>query len=151
MREIDIQAKLIDDYLDAYKGGIGYKQSNMFRAGVPDLRLAHLRTGEWNIEVKYLDRLPNTASVMLELTELQRRWGRLAGRNGLNWGWCLVVRDENRGYWVTAGADYNQREVEMPMIKSGNYKGRGNKWTDYDPIKQIKLSRGIEYKEHPAK
>lgn len=49
-KELDLQAKLVKAAKDA--GGYGYKQSNKFLAGPPDLYLSHPATGAVFIEVK---------------------------------------------------------------------------------------------------
>lgn len=139
MSELKIaQPMLIKDFKAEYAGAIAYKQSHAFLAGVPDLRLAHLSTGEWNIEVKWLGHLPKTYVVHLDLSTLQRQWGIRAKLNGLNWGWCLVVKDGYKGHWIFAGGDPATEQIPTILIRTGPYRRRGETWIGYDPIRQIR-------------
>lgn len=133
MNELGVQKWLINDFKKEYRDAVAYKQSHRFLAGVPDLRLASKKTGEWNIEVKYLDRPPRGETAPIELTTLQRVWGRKADEAGMGWAWCLVIREGYEGYWISAGRNW---DAVQEVIAGMKWKARGQGWKHYDLIRQ---------------
>lgn len=134
------QPMILNDFKKAYPRALAYKQSHRFLSGVPDLRMAHVKAGEWNIEVKYEPHMPKgVKSVGLDMTELQRQWGKRARESGMNWGWALVVRDGYKGYWIKGGLDYDQKSVLIYDITESNcYRRHGQGWEAYDLIQQYR-------------
>lgn len=149
MNETGVQKMILVDFLKTYRGAVAYKQSHRFFAGVPDLRLASQKTYEWNIEVKYEDRWPlRSREIKLDLTTLQRVWGKHAINAGMNWGWCLVIRDGMKGYWLKAGRNYSRQTVEAD-VAGFEYRARGGGWQDYDLIQQSLLDLTVGLDGHP--
>lgn len=74
--ELELQAKLVEAVKEA--GGFGYKQSNKFLAGPPDLYLSHPSTGAVYIEIKKNYRGDRKVSTTTLQRETMKRM-RLAG------------------------------------------------------------------------
>jgi hypothetical protein len=106
LSELDIQSKLVAACKEA--GGYGYKQSNKFLAGVPDLYLSHYSYGPIFVEVKLL---PATSTVVAvtPLQEETMKKMRAAGSKVC----ILAVREvDGRAYDMFVTGDLEKKRLD---------------------------------------
>jgi hypothetical protein len=121
--ELQLQAELVKACKEA--GGFGYKQSNKFLAGPPDLYLSHPETGPVFIEVKLNDPSSKVANVTPLQTETISRMQAAGSRCAV----CVLVPI---GSALGGGYDIymNTDPTKLKIDESWPYfcKLRGEKW-----------------------
>lgn len=123
LTELQLQSKLVDAVKKA--GGFGYKQSNKFLAGPPDLYLSHPAIGPAFIEVK----LNDPSSKVVNITPLQTLTMQKMQAAGSRCGVCVLVpigTSIGGGYDVYMNTDPTKLRLDDTWVHY--VKGRGDDW-----------------------
>jgi hypothetical protein len=128
--ELQLQAELVKACKEA--GGFGYKQSNKFLAGPPDLYLSHEATGPVFIEVKLNDPSSKVANVTPLQTDTIQRMQKAGSRCAV----CVLVPMPTAlggGYDIYMNTNPTKLKLDDSWIHI--VKKRGDKW----PIQTMML------------
>lgn len=133
MKETDIQLEILRDVRRLYPGTWGFKLSNQFLAGKPDLFIAAPGHNPVFLEVKY-EKAPKKARPvsLSDITALQWKNIREARAAGLKAGWAMVLERGNGMRCMAVG--YGEIDpVYDPADPAGNgtwwLRGRGESWS----------------------
>lgn len=120
--ELKIQANMVFDLKRA--DGFGYKQSNKFLAGPPDLYLSHPSTGPVYIEVK----LNDPSSKLVNVTPLQEETIKRMQASGSKCAIVVVVPLSGvvGGYDIFVTTDPTKKRLDDDWIIL--HKPRGENW-----------------------
>ena len=127
--ELELQAKLVESIKEI--GGFGYKQSNKFLAGPPDLYLSHWVTGAVYIEVKKNYRgdkkIGTTVLQRNTMDKMQKAGSKVAVA-------VLIEQDGPPGNWeINISADTQSIRLDDSWEKLE--KERGQPWPILDMMK----------------
>ena len=123
LTELQIQAKLVEAIKEV--GGFGYKQSNKFLAGPPDLFLTHEDTGPVFIEVKLMEN-PSRPVLVTPLQELtMKRMQKAKTKCGV----AVVIpaiEATGGGYFIYITSDPTKKRIDSSWKMFD--KKRGEQW-----------------------
>jgi hypothetical protein len=154
MRELNFQKRIID--LIKEEGGYGYKMSNRFKVGVPDLLIAAPMRGVVFFECKCLNVMPDAFDRQTGITPIQMdHLNRLNSTQEHPVGCQLVYlihRGEERavvwpGHWDRITSDYEKDET----IWEGRKAGSKSRWNVMKLVEAVRLTRSGPYSSSEAK
>lgn len=102
-----------------------FKVATQFKKGVLDVytKLPDFPT-LW-VELKFKKVGPNTTSVKIELTELQRNFMRKEQKAGGNAGWMLYIVDSRGNSYIVASSDPDAERISFKMTNQMVSEGKG--------------------------